>query len=56
MEKDQIEKLKEMQKYLDYLVGDLALKRSYYYANEVMGAISCVNNITSSYMHPKERG
>ena len=53
MEKDQIEKLREFQKYLDYLVGDLMMSRSYAYAQTLMSAIGCINDITSCY---KPRG
>ena len=49
MEKDQIEKLKDIQSYLNYLVGDLMLKRQYAPAQDIMSAIAYIHNITYSY-------
>ena len=49
MEKDQIAKLKEIQAYLNYLMGDLMLKSHYDYAKDIMGAVFCINNVTNCY-------
>ena len=49
MEQDQVTKLKEIQAYLNYLIGDLTLKNQYKYADDVFTAAVSINEITSTY-------
>ena len=49
MSKDQIDKLKEIQAYLNYLIGDLTLKGQYKYADDVFTAAVSINEITATY-------
>ena len=49
MEKDQIDRLKEIQSYLDYLVGDLTISHDYAYAEYIFCAIKSINEVLHSY-------
>ena len=48
MEQDQITKLKEIQAYLNYLIGDLTLKSQYAYAGHIFDAVVSINEITAT--------